>query len=443
MQNLGGRTPFAPKAHKCCGHVIGAIAFDELGGECCLLSRTVRQKRQLHQAGVITLLHLFGRRGLAPFRHDLRPLQKARRLAEFRRWHDQNRGPLLARAPRPARTVQKCLAVRGQVGMDHQLQPRQVDATRGHVGRDADPRATVTQRLQRMHAFRLRQLTRQRHDLEAAVAHAGQQVVHVHPRLAEDDGGLRLVKAQHVEDGVLAVARGDVDRAVFDVAMLARLTLRLQAHGITLEGGGKLFDLFRHGGREHQRATFRRGRAQDELQILGKAQVQHLVRLVQHGNMQERHIKAAALDMVPQTAGCSDHDMRAKRQRPAFGAIVHAAHASGDLGTGLGIKPFQFARDLLGQLARRRDDQGQRGLGRFQDIRATQDLGRHGKAKGHGLARPGLRRNQRVAADQFRGQNGLLHGGKRFIAFGGKRRCERGRDIQLGHVCSNVGASCP
>ena len=41
--------------------------------------------------------------------------------------------------------------------MDHQFQPRQVDAARRHVGRDADPRPAVAQRLQRMGALGLRQ----------------------------------------------------------------------------------------------------------------------------------------------------------------------------------------------------------------------------------------------------------------------------------------------
>jgi hypothetical protein len=39
--------------------------------------------------------------------------------------------------------------------MDHQFQPRQVDAPRGHVGGDAHARPPVAQRLQRMGAFGL------------------------------------------------------------------------------------------------------------------------------------------------------------------------------------------------------------------------------------------------------------------------------------------------
>ena len=37
---------------------------------------------------------------------------------------------------RAARPVQQRVGVGGQVGVDHQLQPRQVDPARGHVGRD-------------------------------------------------------------------------------------------------------------------------------------------------------------------------------------------------------------------------------------------------------------------------------------------------------------------
>jgi hypothetical protein len=68
--------------------------------------------------------------------------------------------------------VQQRVGIGRQIGMDHQFQPRQVDAARGHVGGDADPRPAVAQRLQRVAAFLLAQFARQRHHLEAAIAHA-------------------------------------------------------------------------------------------------------------------------------------------------------------------------------------------------------------------------------------------------------------------------------
>ena len=235
--------------------------------------------------------------------------------------------------------------------MNHQLQTRKVNATGGHVGGNAHTGATVAQRLQRMHAFGLRQFTRERHNLKTTVAHPGQKVVHIRAGLAEHDGRARLVKAQGVENSMLAVAHGDRKRAVFDVGVLLLLTLRHDPQRIFLEGGSKRGDFFWHGCREHQRAAGFGRSSEDEFQIFGKAEVQHLISLIQHHGLHARQIKAVALDMVAQTAGGSDDDMRATIQRALFGAIVHAADAGGDLGSGRGIKPFQLACDLLGQFA--------------------------------------------------------------------------------------------
>ena len=202
-----------------------------------------------------------------------------------------------------------------------------------------------------MHAFGLRQLTREGHHLKTTVAHAGQKVVHIRAGFAEHDRCARLVKAQGVENGVLAVAHSDRKGAVFDVGVLLLLTLRHDAQRIFLEGSGKGGDFFWHGGREHQRAAGFGRSSEDEFQIFGKAEVQHLICLVQHHSLHARQIQAVTLDMVAQTAGGPDDDMRTTIQRALFGTVIHPTDAGGDLGPGRGIKPFQLACDLLGQFA--------------------------------------------------------------------------------------------
>jgi hypothetical protein len=87
--------------------------------------------------------------------------------------------------------------------MDDQAERGQVDAARGHVGRDADPRAPVAQRLQRMVALVLAVLARQRDGGKAALGQAGVEVADIVARGAEQDRGLRLVEAQQVDHRVL------------------------------------------------------------------------------------------------------------------------------------------------------------------------------------------------------------------------------------------------
>jgi len=53
--------------------------------------------------------------------------------------------------------------------------------------------------------------------------------------------------------------------------------------------------------------------------------------------------------------------------------------------------------DLQSELARRRDDQGQRRRGPLKPLGAIEKIFGNGEAIGDGLARAGLRRNQEVA----------------------------------------------
>ncbi len=319
--------------------------------------------------------------------------------------------------------------------MDDEFQPRQVDPARCDIGRDADPRPAIAQRLQRVHPFLLAEFTRERHDLEATVHHAREKVVHIRPRLAEDDGGFRLVKAQEVEDRMFAVALGDRERAVFDIDMLLRFALGDDAGGIALEVAGERFDFLWHGGREHQgAAVFGRGR-EDEFKVFGKAEVEHFIGFVQHDGTAGREVERAAFDMVAQAARRAHDDMRAAFQRALFGAVIHAAHARGQVRASGGIEPVEFAFDLQGQFAGRGHDQREGFVGVKKLVLAAQHLGRDGKAKGYGLARASLCRDQKVAARQAFGQNGGLNGGQGLIALVRQSLRQRRGQHHVLHVC--------
>ena len=397
----------------------------------------------VQQAQIVPLLHSLGRGRLLPFGHDLGTLQQALGLLEFGRNHDQRRNPLVARPPRAARPVQKRLAVGGQIGVDHQIQPRQVDAPRRHIRRDAHPRPPVAQRLQRVGALGLAQFARQRHRLKTPVAHPREQMVHIGPRLAEHQGRLRFIKPQHVEDRMFPVARRHRQGAVRNVDMLARLALGLDAQGVALEILGQRRDLPGHGGRKHQRAPLGGGGAQNVFQILAEPQVQHLVRLVQNHGPDARHVQRRPLDVVAQTPRRADDNMRPPVQRALFGAVIHAAHTGRDLGVGALVKPVQLARHLQRQFPRRRNHQRHRRVGVQQLLRPAQQFLRNRNAKGHRLARAGLRRDQKVAPRDPFAQHRLLHRSHCLIALGSKGCGQRGRNLNIGHVLSQKGALAP
>ena len=62
----------------------------------------------------------------------------------------------------------------------------------------------------------------------------------------------------------------------------------VDAHRVLLEGLGQFGDAARHGRRKHQRAAFARRGAEDEFEIVAKAEVQHLVGFVEHHRAQSR-----------------------------------------------------------------------------------------------------------------------------------------------------------
>ena len=96
-------------------------------------------------------------------------------------------------------------------------------------------------------------------------------MAHIRAGFAEYDCRRGFVKAQHVEDRIFAVAHGGSQHAVFDIDMLAGLTLRLDTHGIALELLGQHRDFLRHGGREHQSAAAFGGGGKDEFEVFAEA----------------------------------------------------------------------------------------------------------------------------------------------------------------------------
>ena len=74
----------------------------------------------------------------------------------------------------------------------------------------------------------------------------------------------------------------------------------------------------RHGGGKQQGAPLSRRCIQNFLQILAKAHVQHFVRFIEHGDLEQGQIERAAFEMIPQAARRTNHDVRALSQAAAF-----------------------------------------------------------------------------------------------------------------------------
>src|SRR6516165_12332311 len=111
------------------------------------------------------------------------------------------------------------LCVIWQIRMNDEVEARQDDATRRHVGRDADSGTSIPQRLQRLGSVVLRQFSGESDHGKTTLQERRLQMPDSISRVAKHKRTRRLEEAQYVDDRVLDIARRDSDGAVLDIGM--------------------------------------------------------------------------------------------------------------------------------------------------------------------------------------------------------------------------------
>ena len=385
-----------------------------------------------HQAVPVAHPDDVGRGHRRPGRAHACLAQHQLRRAPRRRGHEEHRDALAPRPPSPAIAVLQHLGVLGQVRLHDQPDVGQVEPARGDVGGDQYPRPPVAQGLQGAVALRLRQLAGQRHGGKSALDQVRAQVIDRLARPTEHDGRRRIAEAQRVDDGVLALARRDDVRAHLDVLVRLRRRRGGEPQRILLVAPRELLDLLGNGRREHHRPALFRRAPEDALELVAKAHVQHLVGLVEDQRAQRRELQRLALDVIAEAPGRPHHDVGSLAQGAKLAAHVRAADAGGDAHAGLGEEPGQLGRDLVRELAGRRDDEGERAPGAR---RVREQLIGHREPERDRLARSRARADQEIAAARLALDHGSLHGRGRDVAARrerleeGRGRCELGESV--------------
>ena len=304
------------------------------------------EQRILQHALLVELADFIGLRRGAPDRVDAGEIEQHFRAPLARRRHQQNADALAAGAAGAAGAMLHHFRIVRDIGMDHEIEVRQIDAARGDVGGDADAGAAVAQRLQRVGALVLGQFARQRDDGKAALRQRRLQMPHRLARVAEHQRARRFKEAQRVDDRMVDIAGRDPDGAVFDVGMAAFVAADLDAKRLLLILLGQRDDDARQRRREQQRAAgFRRG-LEDEFHILAKTEIEHFVGLVEHDGLQFRNVETAAPQMIAQPPRRADHDVGARGELALLAARIHAADAGDHARIGIVIEPGEFAMDL-------------------------------------------------------------------------------------------------
>ena len=386
-----------------------------------------------------------------PDRLDVRAHQKALCLAALCRRGDDHRRPLAPGPSGAAAPVGQRLGVERQIRVHDQIDVGQMEPARRHVGGDQDAHLAAPELIERAIALGLRAISRDRRRREPARDECRVQVGH---RLAgghEDDRALAVRRAQHVDHRPQAIAPRDEMRDVADVVVRLRScrAARLRAagidrHRVPLKAFGHRPDLRGDRRRQQQRAPLGRRGLEDRLQILAKAEVQHLVGLVEDDRLQPAERQPLAPQQIDQATRRSDDDVDAALERPQIAAHRRAARERRQPEAGVRQQPGQLAADLGRELPRRDDHQRTRLAARFSVRRhrrgrrraclgprhAQQRLG-DDHAERERLARPRLRRHQQVPPGDGRIEHCGLDARGGLVATGRQRLGQRREKVEL------------
>ncbi len=316
-------------------------------------------------------------------------------------WLGEGHRDALAPGPAdPADAVDVGVGRRRHVVVDDVGQLIDVEAARGDVGGDEQLGGAVAQAPHHpVPALLVHPAVQRLGPVAASVERLG-ELVDLGARAAEDDRrGRRLDVEDPSERGRLVGSRHDVGPLGDEGHGVAGGgPLDLDAHRVAQVAPRDGVDARRQGRREqHGLAIGGRG-AEDRLDVLGEAHVEHLVGLVEHDHADAVEPQRAAVDVVDRPAGRGDDDVHAVAQGAELAADRLAAVDRQDPHAELAAVAVDRLGHLHGELARRDQHEGD-GL-RPADGRIDQLQRRQGE--GGGLAGARGRLAEHVVAGEDR-----------------------------------------
>ena len=275
-----------------------------------------------------------------------------------------HRDPVLARAAGPADAVQVGLLVVGALVVHHVGDVLDVEAARSHVGGHQHVDLSAAEGPQGAFPLALAQVTVHGGDREAPGGQCGRDLVGRPLGLAEHQGQAAPVGLQHAGqhlDLVQVVGPEDVllggrDRGGRVDGLGAHMGRPAQMPS------GQRNDLTRHRGREHHGLPLSWGELQDAFHVRQEAEVEHLVRLVQHEGPHFAQAQVPLAHEIQQPAGSADDDVDTRAERLDL-RLVGAATVEGQHpGTQPRACHPQVVGDLDGQFPGGDDNERTRGL---------------------------------------------------------------------------------
>jgi hypothetical protein len=218
------------------------------------------------------------------------------------------------------------------------------------------------------------------------------------------------------DDLVLVEAVGAVDD-VLDVGLRQPLVGvgRADVDRLVHETTSERHDRAGHGRREQHGVTLRRGLREELLDIAEEPEVEHLVGLVEHHDLDVLEAQHALAREVEEAAGRSDDHLGAGLDLLDLALVRLAAVDGRDLGGTVGCREGEVLSDLHAQLARRNDDESLHAR-----LGVEPELLEEGETEAERLARSRLGLADDVLAGEPHGDRLLLDGERLDDALGGE-----------------------
>ena len=207
------------------------------------------------------------------------------------------------------------LAVVGQVVIEHDLEIIDIESARGDIGCDEKFETPAAKFLHHAGTLRLRDVAMQPVGRVAAGVQMFVELVDHDLRAAKNDAVTKIVQIDQPREHFDLRAALDLVIHLIDLRCVLRDRLDLDPLGIVRVDFDQPLDLVRHRGREKQRLTFLRRRAEDAVDVVTEAHVEHAVGFVEDGDAQFVQFQRAAFHVVHHATRRADHDLRTGGQR--------------------------------------------------------------------------------------------------------------------------------
>ena len=268
---------------------------------------------------------------------------------------ERDRATFTASARRAADAVDVGLGVVWHVVVDDVRDVVDVDAASSDVCRDDDVDLAIRQALDDCLAGGLAQVAVDRVGGEAARVEVAGELGGPCASAREDEGRVELLGHQDLAERVGLLIRRDLDPALIDVRRGQSFGLDVHADRIVEVGLRDAADVIGHRRREERDLARGWRDAEDVLDVFDEAHLEHLVCFVEDQHLELGEVERAALDVVEHAPRCPDDDRRAGLEPAELLAVPDPSVDGQDLERQELGERVERGRDLLGELARRRE----------------------------------------------------------------------------------------